>query len=108
MENLFHDFSPDEAQRWASRLQHQPGREWDQVVRFCGWKEVPSVFILAEKDRLLPASVQEKVAALAGSKTIVRVDGGHMLQLSRTDEVASIVADVLAGAGGRSSQSSKL
>lgn len=97
MDNLFHDFSPEEAERWASRLQHQPGREWDQVVRFCGWKEVPSVFILAEKDRLLPASVQEKFAALAGSSAIIRVDAGHMLQLSRTEEVAKIIGDVLCG-----------
>lgn len=97
VDNLFHDLSPEEAERWASRLQHQPGREWDQVVRFCGWKEVPSVFILAEKDRLLPAAVQERCAALAGSEEIIRVDAGHMLQLSRTEEVARIVGDVLDG-----------
>lgn len=105
MENLFHDLPPAEAKRWVATVQHQPGRTWDQVVHFCGWREVPSVFILAEQDRMLPASVQEKCAKFVGSKAIIRVDAGHMLQLSRTDEVAKIIGSIL---GEHTSRSSKL
>lgn len=86
-----------QAEEWAAKMSHQPGKGWDSTITYCGWRDVPSVYILAEEDKIVPAQVQEMCAGLAGSK-IVKVQGaGHMLQISRTKEVAGIVRDVVEG-----------
>ena len=61
-------------------------------MTYCGWRDVPSTYILCELDRLIPATVQEKLAGVASSK-IVRIQSGHLAQLSCTEEVASIAFD---------------
>ncbi len=77
-------------------MSFQPAHGWDKTITYCGWREVPSVYILAEQDNLIPPAIQTHCAELAGSE-IIRLDGGHMLQLSRTKEVADIVGQVLDG-----------
>lgn len=78
-------------------MRHQPGKGWDSTITYCGWREIPSVYIAPEEDKLIPIDIQELVAGMASSK-MVRVKGaGHMLQLSRTTEVASIIEDAIVG-----------
>lgn len=84
--SLFNDMSASEASRWTATLQIQPAG-WDGVVRYCGWREVPSVYIVLDNDRAIVREVQEEMAELAGSR-VVHLDAGHMAQLTRTSEVA--------------------
>ncbi|EXM15132.1 Alpha/beta hydrolase fold-1 [Fusarium oxysporum f. sp. vasinfectum] len=88
---LYGDFSDEEASEWLPGLQHQADRGWATKVQYCGWREVPSVYIICEGDRILPVELQERFAGLAGSE-IMKVDAGHMVQLSQTEKVASIIA----------------
>ncbi|KAF5989779.1 hypothetical protein FBULB1_624 [Fusarium bulbicola] len=88
---LYSDFSDEEANKWLPGLQHQADRGWATKLQYCGWREVPSVYIVCEGDNLLPAELQERFAGLAGSE-IVRVGAGHMVQLSQTEKVADIIA----------------
>ena len=56
---------------------------------------MPSAYILLEEDVAMGPELQERCAERAGS-TIIRVPGaGHMAHISRTDEIARIVDDVL-------------
>ncbi|KAF4971327.1 hypothetical protein FZEAL_9877 [Fusarium zealandicum] len=89
---LFHDIPADEAKAWARQLQPQPATGWAKPVKYCGWMDVPSVYILCEQDRLLPESLQEARAAAAGSDIVRLVGAGHMAQLSQTEEVARIIS----------------
>jgi pimeloyl-ACP methyl ester carboxylesterase len=88
---LYSDFSDEEANKWLPGLQHQADRGWATALQYCGWREVPSVYIICEGDKILPADIQEQFAGLAGSE-IVRVGAGHMVQLSQTEKLADIIA----------------
>ncbi|KAG7405898.1 hypothetical protein Forpe1208_v013827 [Fusarium oxysporum f. sp. rapae] len=88
---LYSEFSDEEANKWLPGLQHQADRGWATKLQYCGWREVPSVYIICEGDKMLPVELQEQFARLAGSE-IVRVDSGHMVQLSGTKKVADIIA----------------
>ena len=93
MNSLFHDMPHADAEKWQSHIQVQPLMEqWQVLNTYCGWREVPSTYILSEQDRLIPAAFQEQLAGLAGSK-VVRVDGGHLAILSRAEEVARTVIE---------------
>ncbi|KAK9773074.1 putative Alpha/beta hydrolase fold-1 [Seiridium cardinale] len=95
--SLFHDLSPKEAEGWQNRLEVHPTLDnWKVAVPYCGWKDVPSIYILCELDRLLPVHVQQMMAELAGSET-VRLEAGHMAQLSRPDAVAEVVLKAATG-----------
>ena len=87
---FFNDFSDEEAETWIAKMEHQPSK-WGTSISYCGWREVPSTYIIATLDKAIPANLQEILAQGAGSK-ILRVEAGHMAQLSKTDEVASIIA----------------
>ncbi|KAM0232136.1 hypothetical protein ACHAP5_010838 [Fusarium lateritium] len=88
---LLSDLSDEETDKWLPGLQHQPLTEYPTKVHYCGWRDVPSVYIICEGDKLLPTSLQETCAKRAGGE-IVRVDGGHMVQLSQTEKVADIIS----------------
>ncbi|KAG9495401.1 hypothetical protein J7337_013647 [Fusarium musae] len=88
---LYSDFSDEEANKWLPGLQNQADRGWATALQYCGWREVPSVYIICEGDKLLPADIQEQFVGLAGSE-IVRVGAGHMVQLSQTEKLADIIA----------------
>ncbi|KAL2826949.1 alpha/beta-hydrolase [Aspergillus pseudoustus] len=88
---LFNDMTDSEAAEWSSKMQRQPAN-WDGAITYCGWREVPSLYIILETDRAIPLEVQEEMAQLAGSR-IVRLDAGHMAQLTRTSEVGQIIIE---------------
>ena len=88
---FFNDFDDDSAQYWLEKLQTHPSDAWDDTVTFCGWQEVPSVYIICEKDACLPESFQMQLARTGGSK-VERVAGGHLAMLSIPNVVAEIVA----------------
>ncbi|KAK6084386.1 FAD binding domain-containing protein [Seiridium cupressi] len=69
---------------------------WKVAALYGGWKDVPSIYILCELDRLLPVHVQQMMAELAGSE-IVRLEAGPMAQLSRPDAVAEVVLKAATG-----------
>jgi pimeloyl-ACP methyl ester carboxylesterase len=87
-ELLVHDV-PDKS-RWLAVLQPQPARGWDGTITYCGWRHVPSVYVVAKQDKLLPAALQMQMAQIAGSE-IKEIDVGHMVMLVRPKEVADII-----------------
>ncbi|KAK2603972.1 hypothetical protein QQS21_003808 [Conoideocrella luteorostrata] len=94
--NMFNDCDDAEAERWIAEMQHQPAEGWDGVVQYCGWREIPGTYLLAENDNMLPVAKQEYFSSLAGAN-VVRIRAGHMAQLSRTADVAKYISDVVQG-----------
>ncbi|PMD41606.1 alpha/beta-hydrolase [Hyaloscypha variabilis F] len=93
---LFSDLSHDETQKWLQELKCQPGEGWDQTIQYCGWRDVPSVYLICDGDKCLPPPVQEQCAKLAGSE-VVRCGAGHMVMLSMPEKVVEVVVKAAEG-----------
>ena len=65
------------------------------MVTFCGWREVPSVYLVCENDQALSRDWQIQMAEAAGSR-IERCDAGHMVMLSMPEKVAEVVQAAVA------------
>lgn len=88
--NLFNDLPPKEAEAWAKQLSFQPASGWNQVITYTGWKEVPSVYLTCENDKVLPPDFQQHFAQNAGSE-IVNCSAGHMPMLSQPEKVVEVI-----------------
>ncbi|KAL8963656.1 MAG: hypothetical protein Q9193_000100 [Seirophora villosa] len=95
---LFNDLSPDAAAHWTSKLQCQPASGWDDVVSFGGWKNVPSVYLLCERDAILDPDMQAQMAVSAGSE-VTKYEAGHYSMLTQPEMVAKVVVGAVSGAG---------
>lgn len=78
-------------------IKPQPAEGWDDTVRYTGWKDVPSVYLICEGDKALPVPLQEQLAGLAGSQ-IERCSAGHLPMLSQPEAVANVIQASLAKA----------
>jgi pimeloyl-ACP methyl ester carboxylesterase len=56
------------------------------------WKSLPSWFVVATEDRIIPPSAERVMAARAGSTTI-EVDSSHVVFMSHPDEVTTLILD---------------
>jgi len=88
----------NEKAEWLAAFKSQPAKGWDDTVNYTGWKDVPSLYLICEGDNALPVSLQEQLAALAGSE-IVRCSAGHLPMLSQPDVVVEAVKTGLDWAG---------
>ncbi|KAL9637967.1 MAG: hypothetical protein Q9204_001671 [Flavoplaca sp. TL-2023a] len=87
---LFNDLPPASASYWATKLECQPSNGWDDVVDYVGWKNVPSVYLVCEKDAVLPPEMQKQMADRAGSE-IETCDTGHCCMIGQPQRVVEIV-----------------
>ena len=91
---LFNDLDNETAKTWMEKLQSQPATDWDNTITYCGWREVPSVYLVCEGDRCVPASVQLQLAETAGSQ-IEKCAAGHMAMLSMPEKVVKVIVKAL-------------
>ena len=89
---LFNDLDEKEAAKWEKALELQPAEGWDGTTTYCGWEDVPSVYLLCEKDAIIPEAVQLQMAGLAGSE-LVRCGAGHMPMLSMPGMVVETISN---------------
>lgn len=88
---LFGDLPESERPALLGSLKTQPAENWDNgTVSYCGWKDVPSVYLICENDTVIPPPVQEHCAAVAGS-SIERCSAGHVPQLSQPERVVEVI-----------------
>jgi pimeloyl-ACP methyl ester carboxylesterase len=93
---LFGDLPESERPALSASLKTQPAENWDNgTVSYCGWKDVPSVYLICENDDVIPPPVQEHCAALAGSR-IERCSSGHVPQLSQPVRVVEVIKGAIA------------
>lgn len=87
---LFNDLPAAEADSWLAKLDCQPASGWDDEITYTGWKKVPSVYLVCDRDAVLPPPMQEQMAQAAGAE-IIKCAGGHMVMLSQPDKVVEVV-----------------
>lgn len=77
-----------------AKLQTQPSEDYDRDTRYCGWREVPSVYLVCKSDGCIPVALQRQFAELAGSK-VEECEAGHMVMLSMPDRVVEVIKDAI-------------
>ena len=87
---LYNDLNAEDAKTWVAALKPQPAAGWDSTVTFCGWRQVPSVYVVTENDKCIPPALQLQLAELAGSK-VEKVFSGHVPMVSMPEKIAAIV-----------------
>ncbi|KAL8993469.1 MAG: hypothetical protein Q9169_006325 [Polycauliona sp. 2 TL-2023] len=87
---LFNDLPPSIAASWVAKLKCQPSSGWDDVVDYSGWKHVPSVYLICEKDAVLPPDMQKQMAERAGSE-VETCDAGQRCMISQPEKVVEVV-----------------
>ncbi|MCJ1353416.1 MAG: hypothetical protein MMC33_003402 [Icmadophila ericetorum] len=87
---LFNDLDESTAQNWIKTLKPQPAADWDDTITYCGWKDVPSVYLICEGDAVIPPPMQQQLAGLAGSK-VETCASGHMPMLSMPEKVVEVI-----------------
>ena len=89
---LFNDLDEKTAKAWVEKLQSQPASDWDDTVTYCGWKDVPSVYLVCEGDACIPPPMQLQLAETAGSK-IEKCAAGHMAMVSMPEKVVELIVE---------------
>jgi pimeloyl-ACP methyl ester carboxylesterase len=66
----------------------------DEVMGVPAWKSLPSWFLVAEGDQVIPPDAQRQFAARMGATT-VEVPTNHVAMVSRPDEVLNLISAAL-------------
>ena len=62
------------------------------------WKTLPSWYLVASQDRVIPPAAERAMAERAGSTT-VEIDSSHVAMISHPDEVADLIQQAIAAVG---------
>ena len=92
-ELLFHDV-PD-ADKWLAAMDCQPAEGWNDTIAYAGWQHVPSVYVVAKNDKVIPVELQHQLVDLSQSE-LRELDSGHMLSLTKPDEIVAIIKEAAA------------
>ena len=92
---LYGDLDEASAKEWTAKLSPQPAAGWDDTVTYCGWKEVPSVYLVCEGDACLPTGLQLQLAETAGSR-VEKCTAGHMAVVSQPEKVVEVIKNAIA------------
>jgi pimeloyl-ACP methyl ester carboxylesterase len=94
-EEIFYNACPpDVARAAAARLRPQTRASFEQPVRAAAWHDIPSTYVICERDNAIPVVAQEAMAARAG--TTHRLDSDHSPFLGQPAAVADLIRGVIA------------
>jgi pimeloyl-ACP methyl ester carboxylesterase len=96
-ESLFYDAEPALARAAIDGLTYQSWSSLIQPVTNAAWQVIPSTYIIADKDRMLPVSAQELFAKRATETR--HIGSSHSPFLSRPAELAALLRAELARLG---------
>lgn len=90
---IFYNAAPaDVADRAAARLVLQSKTAFMQPLRAAAWHQVPSTYVVCERDNAIPVFAQEAMSERADD--VRRLDADHVSSLSRPDELTTILREV--------------
>lgn len=112
---LYHDVPEPQRSTYTAQLGSMPVAALTSYLSHFGWEHIPTTYVYATLDPVLSLTAQEFIvnttrnrAATGGSKASASpfsgplgtfsVEAGHMLMLSKTEEVAGILRRVAEGA----------
>lgn len=86
---FYGDVEPGLAQRCAERLHPQSIAAAAAALPAAGWHDLPSRYVICERDRAIPVAVQETMSRHADE--VHRLDASHSPFLSRPDELVELL-----------------
>jgi pimeloyl-ACP methyl ester carboxylesterase len=86
---IFNTCPPEVADAAAARLRPHPIVSLVQPVRSVAWRDVPSTYVICDRDNAIPVPAQEAMSARAG--TTHRLESDHSPFLSDPDAVADLI-----------------
>ncbi|WP_438007585.1 alpha/beta hydrolase [Sorangium sp. So ce321] len=95
---FYNDCTDEVAAAAEAALLPQARASFTQQLTAAAWKELPSTYVICERDNAIPVFAQEAMSQRA--REVRRLDAGHSPFLSRPDDVAALVRDVFAKASG--------
>lgn len=91
-EIFYNDCSREDAGHAASRLEPQSLPSFTQTVRSVAWRDIPSTYLICERDNAIPPFIQEQLAGRAGD--VRRVDSSHSPFLSMPEQVVELITQL--------------
>jgi pimeloyl-ACP methyl ester carboxylesterase len=89
-ERVFYNTSPADATSDAlTRLRPHSRLSFEQPVRSVAWRDVPSTYVICDRDQAIPVPAQEAMSARAGSTH--RLDSDHSPFLTDPDAVVGLI-----------------
>ena len=88
---FFHDVPPALAREGMAQDEDQAGQPFAEPWPLDAWPAVPTTVISSRDDRIFPLDFQIRVARERLGRTPVELPGGHLVALSRPDELAKLV-----------------
>ncbi len=88
-EIFFNDCSPEGTAASVARLQPQTYKSFTDQVTRTAWSEIPTTYVICERDNAIPVFAQEAMSTRAGR--VERLDASHSPFVSRPDELAEII-----------------
>ena len=67
---------------------------FDDVMGTPAWKNLPSWFVVAQRDEVIPPDAERQFAQRMGA-TVVELDSSHVVMVSHPDEIADLVETVV-------------
>lgn len=96
-EVFLHDVDP-EVLRAAERYDGAPGPGmFTEPLPLATWPDVPTRVLAPREDRLFPLEFQRRLARERLGLEVDEIDGGHLPMLSRPEELARRLVDLLPG-----------
>jgi pimeloyl-ACP methyl ester carboxylesterase len=92
-EIFYGDVDPATANAAIARLGHQSLAAVSQPLTQASWRNIPSTYVICEKDSAIPPALQEKMARQA--HRVERLDTSHSPFFSQPSRVADILRDEL-------------
>ncbi len=92
-EYFLHDLPADVIEGLMRTVPQQADRPFADPWPLPAWPDVPTRFVAARHDRLFPLDFQRRVVAERLGIDVEEVDGGHLVALSRPDELVAVLLD---------------
>jgi pimeloyl-ACP methyl ester carboxylesterase len=96
-ESLFYDVEPALARTAIDGLTYQSWSSLNQPMTNAAWRVIPSTYIVADEDRMLPVPVQELFAQRATETR--HISSSHSPYLSKPAELAAMLREELSRLG---------
>jgi pimeloyl-ACP methyl ester carboxylesterase len=93
VEFFFHDCADEVAAAACSQLRPMSMAAMGGVVGAPAWREVPASYVVCTDDRAIPVALQHACAARVGD--VREMPTSHSPFLSRPDELARVIADIV-------------
>ncbi|KAE8154362.1 Alpha/beta hydrolase fold-1 [Aspergillus avenaceus] len=96
-DGAFNDLAASEQEHWMKQLTHASTPVFYGAASHEPWRVIPTAYILAEEDRLLPLVIQEHMVETLGTTRTYRLQSSHHPFLSMPGKVVDIVDELCSG-----------